>query len=786
VYAARLPLTVIWLGSLCSAFAVQAEERNRSRPSVSELAGQIDHLVGQLKTVEDNLKVVEAEYSQRVEPTQDQALNRRFSEGEVQYLLGDHPGASVLFYDLIEDPKFKSNPRYHDALFYLAEALYQQKNYLGARLYLKQLLALDSNHHRVAVARFMETAGYLNDFAGIDDYVARARDASGNLPPEIAYVYGKWFFRRTDLPRDERLKRATQVFTPLANDSAGPLRLQAQYFLGVADVQSGDNPSAVEKFRRITQERARDERDSKVKELANLSLGRVLFELGQYDDAIDRYQEIPRESEYFVDSLFEIAWAQVKKGQFERAKGAADILLLVSPESTLAPEAQILQAHLLLKLQRYAEATETYDSVVSTYRPVRDELDSLLTVNKDPVAYFDNLLARNEKTTLDVNSLLPPVAVKWATTQREVTRAVHMVSDLEAGRRGIAESEEIARRVLKALDERGLETFPSLQEGYTRADTIDSALARTEESLVRIEGQLIEDHLTPAQRLDLDQYRSQQASLQKRVSSLPTTQGELEERKKRIHGRIDEVDREAFKLEFEIQSMLASITAIDKWLEDTRASRKTTPPDEKEFKQTVHAESETLVRLQKQLEHVRAELVDQRSSAEASIAGEEAIRGEFLANLKNQHDLLSPAESNVPPDAARLVQQAHQIRLLSLGMRERVLAAKSALREQVTRRGRLIQNKVTAVQALLSNYSTEVSSVSGDARNLVGRIAFDSFKRVRQQFYDLVLKADVGLVDVAFTRKQDETNQIQKLSLQKDQDLRALDNEFKEVLKEVD
>ena len=785
MYAARLPLIVIWLGGLCSASAVMAEEKNRDHPSLPALAGQIEHLLAALKTAEDNLKVVEAEYSQRLEPTEDQALNRRFSEGEVQYLLGDHLGASVLFYDLLEDPKFKSSPRYHDALFYLADALYQQKNYLGARLYLKQLLTLDSNHHRVAVAHYMEIAGYLNDFAGIDEYVTRARDASGNLPPEIAYVYGKWFFRRTDLPRDERLKRATQVFAPLANDSTGPFRLQAQYFLGVADVQSGDHPGAVEKFRRITQQPAHDERETKVKELANLSLGRILFEMGKYDEAIDRYQEIPRESEYFVDSLFEIAWAQVKKGQFERAKGAADILLLVSPESTLAPEAQILQAHLLLKLQRYAEASETYDSVISTYRPVRDELDSLLTVNQDPVAYFDNLLARNEKN-LDVNSLLPAVAVKWATTQREVTRAVHMVSDLEAGRRGIAESEEIIGRVLKALEQRGLETFPSLQEGYTRADAIDSALARTEESLVRIEGHLIEDHLTPGQRSELDQYRSQQASLQKRFSSLPSTPSELEERKRRIHDRVDEVDREAFKLEFEIQSMVASIAAISKWLEDTHPNRKTTAADEQEFKQAVHAESETLASLQKQLEQVRAELVDQRSSAEASIAGEDAIRAEFLANLKNQHDLLSPAEANIPPDAARLVQQAHQIRLLCLGMGERVHAAKAGLREQVSRRGRLIRNKVTAIQTLLSTYSTEVASVSGDARNLVGRIAFDSFKRVRQQFYDLVLKADVGLVDVAFTRKQDETNQIQKLSLQKDRDLRALDNEFKEVLKEVD
>ena len=66
------------------------------------------------------------------------------------------------------------------------------------------------------------------------------------------------------------------------------------------------------------------------------------------------------------------------------------------------------------------------------------------------------------------------------------------------------------------------------------------------------------------------------------------------------------------------------------------------------------------------------------------------------------------------------------------------------------------------------------------------RIAFDSFKRVRRQFYDLVLKADVGMVDVAWTKKQDDTNKIQDLSKQKDKELKGLDDEFKEVLKDVD
>ena len=67
----------------------------------------------------------------------------------------------------------------------------------------------------------------------------------------------------------------------------------------------------------------------------------------------------------------------------------------------------------------------------------------------------------------------------------------------------------------------------------------------------------------------------------------------------------------------------------------------------------------------------------------------------------------------------------------------------------------------------------------------MGRIAYQSFRRVRRQVYDLVLKADVGIIDVAWTRKRGDADKIQKLASDKDRELRLLDDDFREVLEEV-
>ncbi len=753
----------------------------------SEVRGQLDQVEKQLQSADENIRFVETQFTQRPEPSDEEAKLKRFSDAEIQYLLGDWSAASVLFYDLVSDPRFREHPRYPDALFYLSDSLLEQQNYIGARLYLRELLSRPpTERYHEALSRYLSVASRLRQFEGIEEFIEQARGLSGGrLPPDLAYVYGKWLFKRTDLEPAERIARSRATFEPLTRADLRIIRLQSAYHLGVLSVQAGELPDAIERFRALVALPVNTPDEVRIRELANLSLGRLLYETGSLDEALDRYQEIPRDSESFVDSLYEIAWTQVKRGDFALAKNSIDILLLVDGESPLAPDARLLQGHLLLKLQSYDEATQAYEGVVSTYRPVRDKLDELLTRTQDPVAYFDNLLSRNERT-LDLSTLLPPVALRYARTQEEVSTALALVSDLDSGRKGVSEARQLATRILQALEERGLETFPELQEGYTRADAVESGLTRVEQVLVQVESTAVLEHLTPAERQRLEAVRSERETLAPRFALLPTTQIEVEERRERMQARVDELDKEAFRLGYELQSLRAVATAVRKWVEDTRAERQTPPEEEVEFLGKLQGEADTLEALQAELERTRARLADERNAVATTVAGEELIRQRFHDVLQRERELVSALSGRLPEDVAALRTHVRQVRERTEALRTRVTTAKSVLRAQLERRGRLIRDKVLTEQRLLGQYDAEVAAVSGDARNLVGRIAFDSFRRVRQQFYDLVLKGDVGVVDVAFTRKQDKTVEIQRLSAQKDKELRALERDFREVLKDVE
>ncbi len=754
----------------------------------SDVAADVARAEHDLKVVEDGLILVENAYAYRPEPPEQEQLRKRYSDAEIQFLLGNYQPASILLYDLIGSPAFRAMSEYADALYLLGESLYQLQNYLGARIYFREHMNLLSarsrtpgDHFKQSLERYLDISGRINQFQGIDKYILLAKDPGGGIPADLAYVYAKWTYKRADIAKERRLALARDTFQQIAQ-LAGPNAVQAAYFVGVICVEQGDLNAAVDAFERVLKLPARTDAEKKIHELSNLALGRVLYELGRYSEALDRYQEIDRDSPYFIDALYEIAWTYVRKGDFDKAYRAADILLLLAPDSTIAPEAKILQGHLLLKLNRFNEAIDVYNQVINSYAPVRDEIDALLAVHSDPVKYFDDLLAKNEKN-FDVTSLLPPVAVKWATTQQDVSEAVRVVGDLTVARAGVQESRDIAKRLIETLDQRGLETFPELHEGLERAGAADNSLARIEENLLDAEASLVAggDH-----KGELDRARTERAALEAKFNSLPQSQRDLEERRQRMAKRVDGLEKDLLHQSLQVDELFAILAAVQKWESDTRAQRNPDPVDEQETVKRISQERDNAQGLRDELSQLARSVQDAKSRLAFEEGDEGAIRAGYQKALDRERELLAQARQDLPAGAQRDVGRIEQLRSRAAELRARSDKAKQAIREAIRRKGDSFRQRINAEASLLDAYEREVQQVQGDARNLVGRITYASFKRVRREFYDLVLKADVGLVDVAWSRKQEKTNKIQALSKEKDRELKALDTDFKEVLKEVE
>jgi tetratricopeptide (TPR) repeat protein len=705
---------------------------------------------------------------------------------ETQFLLGDWLHASVLLYDAVEQPEFVDAPEYPQALAYLGDSLRQQGACPAALPQYQALLDRGAGPTRpAALAGALDCRIKLRRFEGLDGLLEQARVAiPAGGPPELAYLVAKALYHRPDLRPSDRLERASQAFAAVAP----PYALAAAYFQGVLQIEAGDLARAVGHFERCAGPPAKDARQVEIRELCQLALGRLHAGQEKWAESLDRYQGIPRESPHFNEALFEIAWNYVKARRYDEALRTASLILDLAPESQLAPEAAILIGHLDLHLGRYQEANQAFRRIISTYQPVREEIDAVLTMHEDPIRYFNDLISRQGKA-FDVASVLPAMAVKWASAQQDVAGALELVGSLEEGRRDVQQAGQVADR-LEALLTRagGLDASPLLRSGWSSADAIETAV-------VRLGGQLTDGSvadaggaLPPPSRAELDRVHAERQALQQRLEAMPRSPGELQARQERMSRRIDVVERSIFQLGYQVEASAAAIAGTEAWLRQHRSEILSDEAGRDELAHELTVHHEVVQGYQAELRALQGEvgpLRDAASSVEAT-AGEAALRRQYHALTVQERTLLARARPALGAGAAADLDRAEALQERLDRIAQRALDLKERFAGEARRRAEGLRARLAVQQAALGEERVALGGVGAEAQDAIGRIAYQSFSAVRTQFYRLVLKADVGLIDVAWSRKRDRVEKIQQLSQSKATELQDLDRDYRPVLKEVD
>jgi hypothetical protein len=168
------------------------------------------------------------------------------------------------------------------------------------------------------------------------------------------------------------------------------------------------------------------------------------------------------------------------------------------------------------------------------------------------------------------------------------------------------------------------------------------------------------------------------------------------------------------------------------------------------------------------------------------LGGEAALRKQYRELAAQERALVATARPSLGAAAQAELARGDALsdRLARTGQRAGALKGQFAAAAKA--RAEALQARVSAERSGLADEQGYLDGLTGSSRDVIGRIAFRSFSAVRAQFYKLVLKADVGVVDVAWSRKRERLDRIQQLSQQKAGELEALDRDFKLVLREVD
>src|SRR5690606_29408274 len=126
-----------------------------------------------------------------------------------------------------------------------------------------------------------------------------------------------------------------------------------------------------------------DDRYFTIKDLARLGLGRLAHEASEYDDAYYHYFQIPEDSVYLPDALFEAAWSMYQKRELATARDLVKEFLTEFPTSPLWPEASLLAGYVELADCEFDASQTWHDTLVAKLQPIVVEMDK---VRRDPDA----------------------------------------------------------------------------------------------------------------------------------------------------------------------------------------------------------------------------------------------------------------------------------------------------------------------------------------------------------------------------------------------------------------
>src|SRR5262249_42481854 len=118
-----------------------------------------------------------------------------------------------------------------------------------------------------------------------------------------------------------------------------------------------------------------------IKDLARLGLGRIAHEQNEYDDAYYHYFQIPDDSLYLSDALFEASWSMYQKRELATSRDLVHEFLRTFPTSPLWPEASLLAGYVELADCKFDDSQKWYDLLVDRLQPVVDEMEK---AKKDP------------------------------------------------------------------------------------------------------------------------------------------------------------------------------------------------------------------------------------------------------------------------------------------------------------------------------------------------------------------------------------------------------------------
>jgi tetratricopeptide (TPR) repeat protein len=760
-------------------FAVDA----RAEDAVSAARTDLEYVSRQMASVNS---VVEKARMERQSP------EHRLANGELLYRMNDYARAIVVLSEILEE--FPNTPSYPDALFLRGETYYAAHDYLAARRDYKALVdrgneARFQAYFGKALARLVDVALRLND---PPETLAPIFERFNQVPPAqvdagLLYAKGKAYFHQGSY--NDSVSSFSQV------PKGTVYTHQARYFQGlvamkIARAGAGADPShkgssganykqAIEAFRVVTELPPDTPEHKHVIDLAWMAVGRLFYEMEQYQQASEAYAKVNRDSPEFDTMLYELAWVYVRLGDVQRADRALEVLMISDPNSQYIGDGTLLRADLLLRAGAFDRALQLYKSVLAQYDPMRAKVESFLDSTKDVSVYYDKL-AQQQLDLLDQNEQLPTLAIRWAREAEDGPMAFAVIDDVNECKTLIRESNLLIDKLLSLMSASNrVHAFPELEAGETAALSLLNRVSRARLALAH---QL--DREEPGDLGgDIGQVRGERRALMATIEGLPITPEDFGRRELQGRAQWNTLSQELTRRGVEVDALQATVNGLRRMLNDgPQQGIARDPAAVQRFQSELDANERDLKRYHEEISVIRRQIEMGRAQigvGDSRYQNDAAARDRFRDLLDREVQLASSGAAGngvrrFAGDAGAVLAEARQYETA-------LFAAFQQLEAQVAQRSTELQSKVEAERLHIGTYQQQLDALDNEARDLVGHVAQRNFGLVRDKLRGIVLRADVGVTEQAWEVREEELDRVRSLQSERARQEQLLDEELKEV-----
>ena len=260
----------------------------------------------------------------------------------------------------------------------LAQSLHRLGLLYSASKYYSMIVRRGPRNSNPFFRKALEELGNINSTMSLGQshivQLFRARIDPANVPGPARGFY--FYYLGIEAFNRRRFEEALGYFRRVPSGS--PYHVRAVFHLGVVSNLAGQHSQAINFFESVRNSARRDEEGEWLREVANLNIARVNYEVKRYRESIQYYAQIPRDSDNWLDAIFEAAWAFFLMQKHNNVLG--NIHTIHSPffENRFYPESYILQSITFLRLCRYNEVKDSLRGFRDRYRPVFQDVKGML------------------------------------------------------------------------------------------------------------------------------------------------------------------------------------------------------------------------------------------------------------------------------------------------------------------------------------------------------------------------------------------------------------------------